>query len=87
MIMHNSETTPLFGKLSLADRVVDCPYKADFDLRPLLSHFGEDATWRDILVADRQEILSIPGFASKTVNKLYAFTSDHVQYGFADLID
>lgn len=76
----------LFGKAALDDRVRDCPYKPDLDLQPLLDHFGQDVTWRTILQADRQEILSIPGIKSKMADRLYAFINNHVEYSFIDLI-
>ena len=76
----------IFGKLKLDDRIADCPYVTGIDLRPLLERYGQDATWRTILQADHQEILSIPGIKSKMADRLYAFINEHVEYSFADLI-
>lgn len=76
----------LFGKAALDDKVRDCPYKPDLGLQSLLDHFGQNVTWRTILQADHQEILSIPGIKSKMADRLYSFINDHVEYSFMDLI-
>lgn len=77
----------LFGKLTLDDRVADCPYETGLDLRPLLERFGRDVTWREIIKKDRHEIYGVNGFGSKTADRLYAFISNNVKYSFTDLLD
>lgn len=79
-------SSPIFGKLALDDKVSDCPYQTGFPIRPLLEHFGKDATWREILKADRAVMHDIPGYAGTTIEKLYAFTSEFVDYTFIDLL-
>ncbi|MBR1436190.1 MAG: hypothetical protein IJ584_17490 [Bacteroidales bacterium] len=79
-------SSPIFGKLALDDKVSDCPYQTGFPIRPLLEHFGKDATWRDILKADRAVMHDIPGYAGTTIVKLYAFTSEFVDYTFMDIL-
>lgn len=79
-------SSPIFGKLALDDKVSDCPYQTGFPIRPLLEHFGKDATWREILKADKTVMHDIPGYAGTTIEKLYAFTSEFVDYTFIDLL-
>lgn len=76
----------LFGKLSLDDRVSDCPYSTGVDLQPILERFGDGVTWRTLLNEDRHALYAVPGFGEKTVDKLYAFMSQNVEYSFTDLI-
>ncbi len=76
----------MFGKLSLDDRVSDCPYSTGVDLQPILERFGAGVTWRTLLTEDRHALNAVPGFGEKTVNKLYAFMAQNVEYSFIDLI-
>lgn len=76
----------LFDKLRLDDRIADCPYPAGVDLRPILEKFGKDVTWRTVLKKDPQELYDLPGYGRKNVDRLYNFTSGHVQYSFMDFI-
>lgn len=78
-------TTSLFN-IGLDDRVADCPADPGFEIKPLLGHFGPDVTWREILKADTQEMFGIKGFGRRTVNRLYVFISENIEYSFADLI-
>lgn len=76
----------MFGKLSLDDRVSDCPYSTGVDLQPILERYGDGVTWRTLLNEDRHALYAVPGFGEKTVDKLYAFMSQNVEYSFTDLI-
>ena len=74
-------------KITLDTKVSETPCKTGFDIRPLLEHFGQDVTWRTIIAADRQEMYSIKGYARETVNRIYAFTSDNIEYTFSDYLN
>lgn len=76
----------MFGKLSLDARVSDCPYSTGVDLQPILERYGDGVTWRTLLTEDRQALSTLHGIGAKTVDKLYAFMSQNVEYSFTDLI-
>lgn len=76
----------LFGNLSLDDRIADNPYPVDFDTKPLMEALGSDATWRDVLEKDDMELMEIKGYGRETVNKIRIFTTDKVEYTFADFL-
>ena len=78
--------TLLFNKLQLDDKVIDCPYPAGVNLRPILEKFGKDVTWRTVLEKDTQELYDLPGYGRQNVDRLYIFISGHVQYSFMDFI-
>ena len=80
------EQNLIFGPLGLDDKIADCPYEIPANPAALLERFGRDATWRDVLKTARHELLNLPGYASKTVDRLYAFMSAYVEYSFTDLL-
>lgn len=74
-------------KITLDTKVSETSYDTGFDIRPLLEHFGQDVTWRRVLSADSMELYSIKGYARKTVDRIYEFMSDNIEYTFSDYLD
>ena len=68
-------------------RVADVTCDPGFDTRPLITHFGPDVTWRQVFLADRQELTSIPGYGSKTVERILAFISENFNFTFSEFLN
>ncbi len=73
-------------KITLDTKVSETPCKTGFDIRPLLEHFGQEVTWREVLKTDRQELYAIKGYAAETVKKIHAFMSENIEYSFNDFL-
>ena len=67
-------------------RVADVSSDPGFDTEPLIKHFGPDVTWRQVFLADENELLAIPGYGRSTVNRIRVFLSENFTFTFEEFL-
>lgn len=69
------------------DKVADLASDPGFDTEPLLKHFGPDVTWRQVFLADPQELMDIPGYGPKTEQRIHTFICENLDFSFMDFLN
>lgn len=72
--------------ITLDTPVAETPVPPGFDIRPLVTRYGKDVTWRRVFKADPDEISAIPGYGSKTERKIRRFISENIPYTFEEFL-
>ena len=66
--------------------IADIAFNPGFDTKPLLDKFGKDVTWRQIFLTDKEELISLPGYGRKTIDKINTFLNSNFDFTFSEFL-
>lgn len=72
--------------LTLDTPVAETPVPTGFDIRPLITRYGKEVTWRRVFKASPEEILEIPGYGRRTERLIRRFISENIPYTFEEFL-